>query len=308
MSEDNKNPIEFPDEMIRRFLLGGLNSSEQPAFEQGLFSDDGLEGRVRRAELELADDYAYGRLAAAERDLFEKKFVVSADRRRKLEVSSGLHERFASAQLAKQEVSVVGKVRSLFSVTRPAWRLAFGAVVLLILFATALLVIKEPRLTQRITEKIIPRRPAPRSAAQEANHPTNESIPEHQVTPSPMPVHDQSSSSMMSVALPASETGEVPSVNPPKGVGDVVRFQLAAQSDQRGPYRAELLTVEGQTVFTVESIKGPDVPGAPIDFEVPAALLKSGNYQIKLTRDNAGVGGYYFRVQKCWGMRSVPSV
>jgi hypothetical protein len=288
--------------MIRRFLLGGLNSSEQPAFEQGLFSDDGLAGRVRRAELELADDYAYGRLAAGERDLFEKKFMVSADRRRKLEVSSGLRERFASAQLAKQEVSVVGKLRSLFSVTRPAWRLAFGAAVLLILFATALLVIKEPRLTQRITDKIIPRRLARRSAPQEANHPTNESIPEHQVTPSPMPVHDQSSSSMMSVALaPASETGEVLSVNPPKGVGDVVRFQLAARSDQRGPYRAELITVEGQTVFTVESIKAPNAPGALVDFEVPAALLKSGNYQIKLTRDNAGakesVGSYYFRVQ-----------
>lgn len=302
MSEDNKNPFEFPDEMIRRFLLGDLSSSEQPAFEQGLFSDDGLERRVRRAELELADDYAYGRLAAGEGDLFEKKFVVSADRRRKLEVSNGLRERFASAQLAKQEVSVGGKLCSLFSVTRPAWRLAFGAVVLLILFATALLVIKEPRLTQRITEKIMPRRPAPRSAAQEANHPTNESIPEHQVTPSPMPVHDQSSSSMMSVALaPASGTGEVPSVNPPKGVGDVVRFQLAVQPEQRGPYRAELLTVEGQTVFTVESIKRPDAPGAPIDFEVPAALLKSGNYQIKLTRDNAGakesMGSYYFRVQ-----------
>jgi hypothetical protein len=298
MSEENKTPIEFPDEVVRRFLLGDLSSSEQPAFEQGLFSDNGLEDRVRRAELELADDYAYGRLAAAERDLFERKFLVSAERHRKLEVSKGLRERFAPVAAAKPKV----RVWSLFTVTRPAWRLAFGAVVLLILFATALLVIKEPRLTQRITEKIIPRRPAPRSAPQEANHPTNESIPEHQVTPSPMPVHDQSSSSMMSVALaPAPETGEVPCVNPPKGVGDVVRFQLAARSDQRGPYRAELLTVEGQTVFTVESIKPPDAPGAPVDFDVPAALLKAGNYQIKLTQNNVGATegarSYYFRVQ-----------
>lgn len=298
MSEDNKNPIEFPDEMVRRFLLGDLSSLEQPAFEQGLFSDNGLEGRVRRAELELADDYAYGRLAAAERDLFERKFLVSAERRRKLEVSNGLRERFAPVAAAKPKV----RVWSLFTVTRPAWRLAFGAVVLLILFATALLVIKEPRLTQRITEKIIPRRPAPRSAPQEANHPTNESIPEHQVTPSPMPVHDQSSSSTVSVALaPAPETGEVPSVNPPKGVGDVVRFQLAARSDQRGPYRAELSTVEGQTVFTAESIKAPDTPAALVDFDVPAALLKAGNYQIKLTQNNVGATegarSYYFRVQ-----------
>jgi hypothetical protein len=298
MSEDNKTPVEFPDEMIRRFLLGGLSSSEQPGFEAQLFSDDGLDGRVRRVEFELADDYAYGRLNQAERDLFEKKFMVSADRRRKIEVSSVLRERFAHAPVAK--IGVVERLRSFFPVTRPAWKLAFGAVLLLILFGTALLVIKEPRLPERIANTIIPRRRAPRSAPEEVHHPTNDSVPQHQETPSPMPIHDQSSSSMVSVALEA-DSGKVSTVRVPAGAQDVVRFQLAAQTDQQGLYRAELLTIEGQKVFSAETTKTADRPGASVDFDAPAALLKPGNYQIKLTRENAGakesVGSYYFRVQ-----------
>ena len=53
--EKERSP-EFSDEAIRRFLLGRLSASEQPAFERRLFSEDGLDARVRLAELDLADD------------------------------------------------------------------------------------------------------------------------------------------------------------------------------------------------------------------------------------------------------------
>ena len=87
MAEDHDHLHEngsgdFPDDAIRRFLFGRLSALEQPAFEQCLFADDSLNARVRLAELELADDYAYGRLDHAERELFEEKVLVSADRRR----------------------------------------------------------------------------------------------------------------------------------------------------------------------------------------------------------------------------------
>jgi hypothetical protein len=299
MAEDNKDQAESSDETIRRFLLGSLSLSEQPGFEQQLFLDDAFEARVRRAEFELADDYAYGRLDETVRDLFERKFLVTADRRRRVEVSGVLRERFASVSVAKPGGDVIERLRSLFSVTRPGWRLAFGAALLLILFATALLVVKEPRLTQRITNKIIPRRTTPQSGPEEVHHRTNDSNPEHQETPSPMPDHDQSPSSTVSVAL-AVDSGAVPTVNVPKGAQDIVRFHLAVQADQQGPYRAELLTIEGQTVFSAETIKTAVTPGAPVDFDVPAGLLKPGDFQIKLTRNNGGVTGepraYFFRV------------
>lgn len=300
MSEENKTSVELSEEMIRRFLLGGLSSSEQPAFEQRLFSDDDLEARVRRAEYALADDYTYDRLNRADRDLFDKKFLVSADRRRKTEVSSVLRERFAPVSVANSNSGVIDGFRSLLTVTRPAWRLAFGAVLLLILFGTALLVIKEPGLPRRIAYQIMPRRRAPRSVAREADHPINLSSPQHQETPSPMPPHDQSSSTTVNIPLSA-DNGEAAIVNVPRGAQDVVRFQLAVPVNQQGSYRAELSTIEGQTVFTAESLKDPNTAGARVDFEVSAAALRPGNYQIKLTRNNAGgkegVGNYRFQVQ-----------
>jgi hypothetical protein len=298
MSEDTKASVEVSDAMIRRFLLGGLNSAEQPAFEQRLFSDEDLEARVRRAEYALADDYAYDRLNQIERDLFDRKFLVSADRRGKAEVSKVLRERFAPASVANSKAGLVERFRSLFTIKLPAWRWAFGAVLLLILLGTALLVTKEPRLPQQIVRKLIPRR-SPRSEPKEASHPINNSSPQHQETPAPMPPHDQSSSSTLTVALSA-DRAEPAIVNVPRGAQDVVHFQLAMPADQSGPYRAELLTIEGQHVFTAEFLKDPGA-GAPVDFEVGAASLKPGNYQIKLTRDNGGVkegvGNYRFGVQ-----------
>src|SRR5260370_29921858 len=95
------NSSEFSDEAIRRFLLGRLSSSEQPAFERQLFSDSRLDARVRLAELDLADDYTYGRLDPDERQFVEETFLVTSDRRRKLEVSMVLRDRFASASVTK---------------------------------------------------------------------------------------------------------------------------------------------------------------------------------------------------------------
>jgi len=310
---ENHDPLhesgsrDFPDETIRRFLFGRLSASEQPAFEQRLFADDSLNARVRLAELELADDYAYGRLDNAERELFEEKFLVSADRRRKVKVSRVLRDRFASAPV-ETKTALVERLRALPGFTRPAWRFAFGVVIFILLIGTVWVVVKkEPRIKEEITKRWVRRRsPAPTSPV-ESNHPTNRSMPEHQTSPSPMPVHDQTSpisTAGVSVSLtPATspDSSNMPSVNLPKGEPEVVRLQLALKPDQPGPYRVELLTGDGQSVFSAEAIKAADNGSAQIDFDVPARLLKTGNYQIRLGQDNGGVkeivGSYYFRVQ-----------
>jgi hypothetical protein len=301
--EDKNILVEFSDEAIRRFLLGRLRAPEQVAFERQLFSDPRLDSRVRLAELDLADDYTYLRLSAGERERFEEKFLVSANRRRKVEVSIALRDRFASASVGEKKSAFIARLRTLFHLRRPFWRLAFGLAILVILFGAAWLVIKEPRIVERITNKIIPRRSSPRSAPQEVHHPANTSSPEHQITPAPMPVHDPMSSSLVSIALQpvvSSDSGNMPSLALPKGEPGIVRLQLALIPKQPGTYRAELLAADGKTVFSAESIRAPKSGSAQIDFDVPARLLKSGDYQIGLARDNAGIkedlGRYYFRV------------
>lgn len=306
---DMANPLNktvsdgFSDETIRRFLLGSLSASEQPLFEQRLISDVGLDARARLIELDLADDYAYGRLTTSDRKLFEQRFLVTADRQIKLRVSELLHDRFsfsgvtALAAPSKTHL-VITRLTHFFGLDRRAWRIAFSALILLILFGTVLLVVKEPRLAEKITRKIIPRRSTSPSAPREASHPGNTSSPEHPSTPSPMPLHDSATESPQTVALfpTAPDAGNIPTVTLSNGERDVVRLKLRVAIDPTIPYRVEVRTIGGETVLLVDRLQG-----STFDVDVPLRSLKGGKYQVRLSdaRDvsKREVASYYFLAQ-----------
>lgn len=292
----------FSDETIRRFLLGALSASEQPAFEQRLLSDQVLARSVHLAELELADDYAYERLNDAERALVQARFLSSAHRRQQVRVSRSLRDHFAPApESGLTVVHYFQRLRTFFSIAQPAWRFAFTAVILILLVGTVWVVVKkEPAIKEALSKPFRKRTGVPNVPIQ-SSHPTSITTPEHQVSPSPMPVHDQPAPASVSVALIASaspDSGNMPSVNLPQGEQDMVRLQLALPTVQRGLYRGELFTGDGQSVFSSELVNGD---GAQINFDVPARLLKAGAYQIRLDRDNGAgkedLGSYYFRAQ-----------
>ena len=93
---------------------------------------------------------------------------------------------------------------------------------------------------------------------------------------------------------------ELRAINIPKGEHDVVQLQLALNAGRTGPYRAELTTTEGTFVLSADSLKPSDSPPR-IGFEVPARLLKTGDYQVRLSRSDGAsqenVATYYFRVR-----------
>jgi hypothetical protein len=303
MVENRNQSIEFSDEAIRRFLLGRLNASEQPAFEQQLFSNSRLDARVRLAELGLADDYAYERISADEHVLFADRFLVSSARRHEVEVSIALHDRFAFVGSTKS--TFIARARSLLRLNRPAWRYTFAVLIFILLVGGAWVIVKkEGRIKDVITKRWgRPHSPSP-IVPVKTNHPTNNSLPEHQTSPPPMPVHDQTSAPSVNAIIaltPASSPngGNIPSVKIAQQ--DIVRLQIALRPYQPGTYPAELLSAGGQSVFSAEATMVPKDGTAQIDFDVPAGLLKAGNYQVRLSRDHLGakqnMGRYYFRVQ-----------
>ena len=75
------------------------------------------------------------------------------------------------------------------------------------------------------------------------------------------------------------------------------RFQLSIENGSGGSYRAELATVGGEMVFSAQSLQAYGANPAAIYFEVPRQVLKTGNYQIKLSRAEGKVTSYYFRVK-----------
>ena len=295
------NRHEFSDLTIRRFLLAQLEPEMQSTFEESLFVDEKLERSVQFSEYQLADDYAFGRLNASERLLFEKNFVVSTARKNQLIVSGALRERLGSATLPRtsdSQILFAERLLSAFNLKRRAWKIAFVSILFLALAGTAWLVIKkEPQIKEAITKRVTGRQPAAQKTPVEMNHPTNPSTPQHENIASPPPQHEQSASSSINLTLTRDLAREkAPSIVLREGDERIVHFQMAFKNDQSTQYRAEVVSTEGKSVITgAARFASPNA----INFDVPAKLLSQGEYQIKLLdgHSNALITTYYFRVQ-----------
>jgi len=292
MTNEQKTSPEFSDASIRRFLLGRLEPREQATFEEELFRNLELEARVRLAELELADDHAFRLLTDSE----SKRFLVTAGRNQQVQVSSAIRERLARAAVRENSALSYRTLASLLNLRRPAWRYAFAALLLFFILAMGLLITKEPQ----IVRKIIPGRfrpgPQPTATPQVAHHASNTSSPVHVEQRQVEPPHE----SPVVVSLNSTTAIEqAPVSSLPAGDQAVVRFQLLVESEKTREYRAEVVMSSGETIFRTDSLKLYDAKASSIDFDVPAAVLKSGQYLIRLTQIGDGspqVAQYYFRI------------
>lgn len=303
-----QNSTNFSDDAVRRFLLGRLGSAELSIFEARLIADDDLEARVRLAEFDLADDYVFSRLSLDERQRFKERFLLGADRKLKLSVSSALRDRLVFNQPSvKSTTRFLGRFWLLSPFNGPVARIAFAVVTLLVVVGSALLLIKKgPRITNGIGRIVKIRRLQPQSTPGEAQHAPDNSAPEHRETPSTMPGHDRiaPSRTIQSIKLSPAvslESGEAPSINLTNGEQDILRLELAVKPDPSGLYQAQLSTINGQDVLTAESLRPIDVDARKIELDLPASLLKAGDYRVKLSRIHDGsaqaLANYYFRVK-----------
>lgn len=308
------------DETLRRYLLCRLGEAERLRLDERLLIDDELAERVLLGESELMDEYAAGKLDSVERQLFDRRFLTTESRRQQLRFSSALHE-YAGSQtqpvlpkpVARQEKSSWQEgLAGLFGFGRPrAWAVAgsFAVVILLVglaWFATRQIPDTEPVITRN--------EPIPASSPQAPPHaeasPAAQTSPEPQPTPvkspaiTPTPVEPSIPATIASlVLLPGAvrDGGEMQRVAVPDGERDLVRLSLVLETDAAGTYRAELATAEGQMVSVRTKLRATPRNGdTRVILEVPARLVRSGDYQIKLTRQKTDgelepVGRYSFR-------------
>ena len=291
-----RNAADFSDETIRRFLLGGLDAAEQSDFEEQFLVNDELEVRVRLAEFDLTDDYAFARLSAADQTQFEQTFPLTTERKQKLNVSTALRDRFARASVSK--LPMAERLRVLVDFRKPAWRYAFAVLVLTLLVTTVWLVTKEPQIVQQFLQKRVLPKPAAASSPEKANHPSLSASPTHAQQSPQMPAHEAPFASI--VVLNAKSTiDKAPAVKLPHGDNEVVRLQLAIEKNQPGSYRAEVLTIADQSIYSSDSLTSYD--DLMVNLDIPARLIKPGDYQVRLSRSTNGssekVASYYFRVQ-----------
>ena len=319
-AEFEKDPAGISAEQIRNYLLGGLTGDEQARLEENLFTDPALEEQVRVAECELADDYAFQRLSTAERELFEKKFLVTNDRKRKLAVSTALRNHLAAQAAAKPSAGLVQpgasvsrrvKISNWLSFDRPALGFAFALILLVVFGSVVWLAVRNRRDRQPNIPKqpMIAKQHPVVTRSPESSHVFRPSPgPEASVSPKPTaPVEPESTSVLATIVLvpnAARDGGQMALLTIPHDSPvepGVVRLQLVLDDDEAGSYSAELLTTAGVSVYSGHDLKTSHTESTGrVVFDVPARLLQSGDYQVKL---NSSVSGsvtnsrsYYFRV------------
>ena len=189
--DNEHNSQEFSDDSIRHFLLGRLQASEQTIFEEQLFINGDLEARLRLAEFELADDYAFKRLTESETKAFRERYLLTTDRNQKLNVSQAIRDRFLSESVAEIKPTVYQRLMPWFDLRRPAWRYAFAALILVLILGTVFLVTKEPQIVNWILPDRFKPRPHASPTPQMMNHSTGSSSPVHD-EPSPPAVPHES--------------------------------------------------------------------------------------------------------------------
>ena len=81
---------------IRQYLLGTLSEDAQQKVEERLMTEETFLEELTLAEGELIDDYVGERLTAAERAEFERHFLATEERRRRLRFTRAL-SRYADA-------------------------------------------------------------------------------------------------------------------------------------------------------------------------------------------------------------------
>lgn len=276
------------DDAIRRFLLDDLQDGERTRVEQRLFEDEEFEARVRLEELAMADDYARKRLSAADNERFRTRFLVTEDRSRALAVSQALQTKLSAAAPVKTETF---KLRNWFDFRQPVWRYAFAALLLLIVFATVWRKVKEP---PQLVKELIPKVLRPKSkplASQpvEANHPDTTSSPDHAAPEPTPPPH----SSLLLINLDQNNSAAQPAVITAAAAANPLRFQIAS-GKQAEAFHVEVLTANGASVFSSEAVKSNN---SELSFELPAGLLKSGEYQTRISVGKEPVTTYYLRVE-----------
>jgi hypothetical protein len=275
----------FSDDVIRRFLLGELTGAEQTAFENSLVIDDELDARLRLSELGLADDYVQRRLTREDSSRVREHFLVTQDRQHMAAVSQALHDRFTPATHQSAP--------DFFNLNHAAWRYAFAAIILIIVFATVWLRVKERRLAGPLA---IPKRALPKPTAAQspvvAHHPSGSLAPTHPEDATAPAEHDTT----LSIVLDAKNTVANPFALKLSGRLTSLRVVATLQTQAAGTYRAELWNSRGESLFSTAGLT-PDEDGK-LTVDLPTRDLSPGEYLIRFNCNDGepSESQYYFRV------------
>ncbi len=297
---------EFSDERLRAYLLGELREQERLRLDQRVLTDDDVAERARLLEAQLIDEYVAGELDARTAGVFHSRFLKTDARREHVRLTAALRDYSAQSETALPVPRPVAKrswrerFTEFFALKPgPAWAAAGSFALLVLVLAAAWYLSRQ----SRQSDAPIAHQP-PVNVASPAVTQTP-AIAQVLPVPPPPQLKPPPSEPPIAVAsfvlLPGAlrGPGEMTRVAVPRGERAILRLSLVLENPAPGTYRVELANADGQTVTVRNQLKPRANGQTKIVLDVPARLIQTGDYQIKLARQTDGqlesVGRYYFR-------------
>jgi len=281
-------PAERVEEaLLQNYLLGNLSEEAQVQVEDRAFANPGYLAAVEAAEADLIDAYVRGELSSPDRRQFERRFLVSPQRRNKVEFAKAFAR--VAAELTPSQPLPFPR-RSLLDILHslsPGFQFA-AAVATLVIFAGAIWLARQnAALRTQVASLQTQQRPAP------AVNPPSPAPPEVQrPAPSPIPAL------VFLPGLTRAESRMQQLTIPPDAQLTHLELRLEPRDDYPR-YRVELRTRSGQDVLTLANLRKR---GNSVAFDIPTASLPAGDYELALKGLSDGqptdLAFHYFRVTK----------
>jgi anti-sigma factor RsiW len=272
---------------LTEYLLGGLAEHEREALERSIFTDDDFFLELEEAEHDLIDRYVRGSLSAGDRSRFEKAFLSTPDRERRVEMA-----RYLTAWIDKQVPPAKTETwwrTALRFVTVPPFRpVAAMAAACLVVLTGAIVYFRQEQLPVREQARVetqdVPRQAAPPARPEQTVPRRSPVIPAFLLAPGLV-----------------RGGGGVQVIR--RGEAESIRLQLLLEEAEYQRYTASIETPEGRTVFSRAGLTAASLKNSRIVMlTVPVSALEPGDYVVRLSGAVAGgsesVAEYTFRTDK----------
>lgn len=306
------------ERLIVRYLLGDLPEDQLVAIEDRAFADKDYLALITAVENDLIDEYVRYELSATERQQFERQFLASAERRKRVEFAKAL----ARVPSEPAKSSWRDSLYALITGLNPAARFAVAAVMLLVVAGGMWLLVETLRLRSQLTQLQAQNQARQNELQQQVDVERRRSEELNARLSQEKQQREQSDESLRQLSETNNETTPLPrpviaalTLLPgmSRGGGDkptlvmpenarLVRLQIGI--DPNEPYKTfavELRTTAGRQVWTRENLTART--RGKVSLTLPASALKPGAYELRLSGLQEGgasedVGFYYFDVKK----------
>jgi hypothetical protein len=286
-----QTPPQNERELMRSYLLGGLDGAGLEQFELRLLSDSRLQEALKAEQDELLDDYSFGLLSSGERERFEQHFLAVPGRAGQLRFARAVKEYMddGSRRWAREAAGRAPRWRTLLPApTRRKWAAGLALAACLVIVAVAVLVWREAREREAAREQ---------SARAEAGR---EVLLWTRQPPAGVASPGRFADLTLTPGVRRESSGARRVVISDDTLAAQLRLEL---TDMRfESCEATLLTDEDVVVFAVNPLRPEDDGGDRVlILRIPVKFLPPGDYQLKVrgtTADgeSADAGTYSFQV------------